>query len=69
MNIATLPQETQQVYESKGRLLRDIEELNRVAKIAFWNRKEIAGLFNKDVINRARKSRSPSAAEPTPSAG
>lgn len=57
VGVSSLPQETLGVYEAKGRLLRRIEELNKVARIAFWEQKEIAGQFNKDVLNRARKTR------------
>jgi hypothetical protein len=57
VNLTTLPNETKKVYETKGRLLTLIEELNRIAKIAFWNRTDLAAQFNKDVLNRARKTR------------
>ena len=45
------------LYENKGRLLNRIEEMNRVARIAFYDQNEIAGQFNKDVLRRGRKSR------------
>jgi hypothetical protein len=55
--VTTLPRETLEVYEVKGRLLSRIEAMNKVGKIVFWNESDIAGLFNKDVPKRARKSR------------
>ena len=55
--VTSLPQETLGVYEAKGRLLSRIEEVNRIARLAFWDRKDLWGQFNKDLINRARKSR------------
>jgi hypothetical protein len=57
VNVAALPNETKKIYETKGRLLILIEEFNRIAKIAFWNRTDLAAQFNKDVLNRARKTR------------
>jgi len=62
--VSSLPQETLGVYEAKGRLLSRIEEVNRIARLAFWDRKDLWGQFNKDVLNRARKSRKPAPAQP-----
>ena len=59
----SLPQDTQAVYEVKGRLLTRIEEMNRVARIVFYEQSEIAGQFNKDVLRRGRKSRGSKTAE------
>lgn len=56
-NYKLLPLETQKVYEAKGRLLMLIEKMNRIAKIAFDGDAAMIGLFNKDLINRARKTR------------
>lgn len=56
VNVTSLPQNTQAVYEAKGRILEMIEDLNRIAKIAFDGRAEIASKFNKDILLRARKS-------------
>jgi hypothetical protein len=53
---SSLPTETQKVYETKGKLLKQIEEMNKIGKMAFWGQNDIAGLFSKDVLNRARKS-------------
>lgn len=55
---ASLPQETMAVYELKGRLLEAVEDLNRVARIAFDGRAELAGRFNKDILLRSRRTRS-----------
>lgn len=52
-----LPRETLEIYEAKGLLLGRIEELNKLGKIAFYGQNDVAGLFNKDVLNRARKAR------------
>ena len=57
VNVKTTPRTTLEIYETKGRLLAAIEEMNKIAKIAFWDQKEIAGQFNKDILNRARKKR------------
>ncbi len=54
---AGLPVDTLRVYESKGRLVQMIEDVNRVARIAFDGRAEIIAQFNKDVLLRARKTR------------
>jgi hypothetical protein len=53
---SSLPQETLALYENKGRLLNRIEEMNRVARIAFYDQNEIAGQFNKDVLRRRRSA-------------
>jgi hypothetical protein len=63
--VSAMPRETQEVYETKGRLLRRIEELNKVGKIAFYGQNDIMGQFNKDVLNRSRKSRTAEAGETT----
>jgi hypothetical protein len=62
-SLSALPQDTLKLYETKGRLLRGIEQVNKIAKIAFWDRKDLAAQFNKDVLNRARKARKPAATE------
>ena len=53
----SLPKETQIVCETKGRVLEGIEDLNRAAKSAFDKQPETAALFNKDVLDRARRER------------
>jgi hypothetical protein len=60
--IKSLPEATLTVYETKGRLLENIEDLNRIAKIAFEGDARARALFNKDILLRARK-----AAKGTPS--
>jgi len=59
---SSLPQETMAVYELKGRLLEAVEDLNRVARIAFDGQAEMAGRFNKDILLRSRRTRSKKAA-------
>ncbi len=56
VDLAGLPQETLSLYETKGRLLSAIEELNRVARIAFYEESELAGQFNKDLVRRGRRT-------------
>ncbi|MCK9462254.1 MAG: hypothetical protein M0R80_21720 [Proteobacteria bacterium] len=65
VSVATVPRETQEIYEIKGRLLKRIEELNKVGKIAFYGQNDIMGQFNKDVLNRSRKSRKAEAGDVT----
>ncbi len=57
VSVSSMPRETQEIYEAKGRLLLKIEEMNKVAKIAFYGQSDLSGLFNKDVLNRSRKSK------------
>lgn len=57
VGVATLPMSTREVNLAKGRLLARIEDLNKVARIAFWDRKDLAGQFNKSILARARKRR------------
>ena len=52
--LSALPQETLQVYETKGKILEAIEDLNRVAKIAFDGEAGTRSAFNKDILLRAR---------------
>jgi hypothetical protein len=55
--IESLPLDTLEVYEAKGRLLGAIEKVNRIARIAFDDDAATAALFNKDLIQRARQTR------------
>ncbi len=55
--LASLPLDTQQVYETKGRAVELIEELNAVAKNAFDGNAQVVALFNKDLLLRGRKAR------------
>jgi len=57
LQLASLPAETLRVYEAKGRLLEDIEDLNRAGRSAFDGNAEMAAPFNKDLILRERKKR------------
>lgn len=60
---AELPLETQKVYEAKGQVLTLIERMNRLAKIAFDGDAKTIGLFNKDLILRAKRTRAAEAPE------
>jgi hypothetical protein len=60
--ISALPVATQQVYEAKGRVLEQIEDLNRAGRTAFDGNAAMMAKFNKDVLNRARKARKGGAA-------
>lgn len=73
VKIAGLPQDTLAVYETKGRVLQTIEDLNRSAKIAFDGQPErIAEFTGMDALEKARArrkkgtSKSPPAAKPAP---
>jgi hypothetical protein len=57
LTLAGVPEETLKVYEAKGRLVEAIEDLNRIAAIAFDGDAELRGQFNKDILSRARKAR------------
>lgn len=62
---AQAPDATAKLNEAKGRLLQHIEDVNRVAAIAFYGRADLYGRFNKDILLRARRSRS-GKADPVP---
>jgi hypothetical protein len=55
MKLGSLPQETKAIYEAKGALLELIEDMNRVARVAFRGQAEIAAQFNKDKLLRTRR--------------
>lgn len=57
MQLASLPLDTARVYEAKGRVLEDIEDLNRAGKSAFDGNAMMVARFNKDLIRRAQKKR------------
>jgi hypothetical protein len=59
-----LPLETLVVYETKGRVLERIEDMNRAGRSAFVGQPEVLALFNKELIERARKSRPKKAEAP-----
>jgi hypothetical protein len=55
--LAGLPQETLKIYETKGRVLEAIEDINRLAKNAFDGQAALIAQFNKDILLRARQER------------
>lgn len=65
MGIKSLPDDTLHVYETKGRLLENIEDLNRIAKIAFDGDARARALFNKDILLRAHKAAKQATTAPT----
>ena len=65
VDIASLPEDTAQVYERKGRLLEHIEDLNAIARNAFADAPETRAKFNKEILNRGRNPKKP-ASPPTP---
>lgn len=64
--LASLPLETQQVYETMGRAVELIEELNAVAKNCFDGNAQMIGLFNKDILLRGRKAKKAGGETPVP---
>jgi hypothetical protein len=52
--LAALPVQTQKLYQTQGRLLELIEDLNRVGKIAFDGNALMVARFNKDILLRSR---------------
>lgn len=52
--LGALPDDTKGLYELKGRLLEEIEDLNAIAKVAFRGQATKIGQFNKDVLLKAR---------------
>ena len=69
---ANAPGETAALHETMGRVLEQIEDLNRAGKIAFDTDSVTRAKFNKDILLRARKARakktdaSTAAAPPAP---
>jgi hypothetical protein len=61
--LAGLPQETLKIYETKGRVLEAIEDINRLAKNAFDGQATLIAQFNKDILLRARQERAPAKEE------
>jgi hypothetical protein len=57
VGVAHLPEDTRKVYLAKATVLSLIEKLNRLARLAFKGQAELIGLFNKDLILRARQAR------------
>lgn len=69
-DIAALPEDTTAVYERKGRLLEHIEDLNAIARNAFDDAPAIRAKFNKDILNRGRRSKkTDEAPAPNPNPG
>lgn len=54
---AQLPDATLKLYEAKGKLLQLIEDVNRVAAIAFYGQADVVAKFNKDLLLRARRAK------------
>jgi hypothetical protein len=52
-----LPADTEKLYETKGRVLEWIEDVNRAGKSAFDGDAARVAVWNKDVLMRARKER------------
>lgn len=64
------PSETVALYEVMGKVLEQIEDLNRAGKSAFDGDAAIRGKFNKDILLRARKEepkKKPTTPSPAPS--
>jgi len=54
-----IPEATQRIYEAKGRLVELIGDLNRIGCMAFDGQAVTRARFNKDVLLRGRKVRTP----------
>jgi hypothetical protein len=66
--LASAPDATLALNAQKGELLQLIEDLNRIGRVAFHGQAEIAARFNKDILLRARRSKT-GKAEPAPAPG
>jgi hypothetical protein len=55
--LGTLPEDDAGISESKGRVLEMIEDLDRVAEIAFEGQAAVLGQFNLDILWQARRAR------------
>ena len=64
--VASLPVETQKIYETKGMAVELIEELNAVAKNCFDGNAQLIALFNKDILLRGRKAKKSAGGDPVP---
>lgn len=70
VDLATLPEDTQKLYERKGRLLEHIEDLNAIARNTFDDAPTVRAAFNKDILNRGRRpKKAPEVPSPGPSPG
>ena len=65
VDVASLPEDTSVVYERKGRVLEHIEDMNAIARNAFSDAPEKRTMFNKDILNRSRRTKT-SADSPAP---
>ena len=63
------PGETLALYEVMGKVLEQIEDLNRAGKGAFDGDAATRGRFNKDILLRARKEQAKKKAEDAPKGG
>lgn len=63
---ANAPGETVALHETMGRVLEQIEDLNRAGKIAFDTDSVTRAKFNKDILLRARKARAKKTDASTP---
>ncbi|MBU1239078.1 hypothetical protein KKF84_04195 [Myxococcota bacterium] len=61
----SLPADTVAVYELKGRILDQVEELNTIASMAFDGQAHLRSKFNKDLLLRGINHRSPTPDSPT----
>ncbi|MFO0756302.1 MAG: hypothetical protein U0359_07405 [Byssovorax sp.] len=51
------PEQTQVLYEHMGRVLEEIEDMNRAGRSAFEGNAAVAASFNKDLLLRGRRKR------------
>lgn len=61
----SLPGQSLALYERIGEIVELIEDLNRIARLAFYDQPELARQFNKNLLKRASRSgRRPAEAVP-----
>jgi hypothetical protein len=58
-------EDTRELLIAKGKLLEALEDINRIGRIAFMGKAEIAAQFNKDILWRARRKGRKGSGEPT----
>jgi hypothetical protein len=54
LKLDALPQATLALYVLKGRVLEQLEDLNRIGRTAFRGQPALVARFNKDLLHRAR---------------